>query len=158
MYDNIVGLEQIIITVVFLILLIGILIFLRKKSAFIKSKLNEGKRIILLEEAQISPVERLKLFSIEKEKFLILSTKGQATSIMQIFPEKNNSNIDLMSKDNNFENKVEKQTNFIERDISAQNEEVDNTILLTKQFNEHLNHEKSLDDFSTKFKSWRNNK
>ena len=76
MVAQIVGLQQIVITVVFLSFLIGLLVFLRIKGGSIKANLQKGQRIKLIEETAISPTERLRLITIDGLEFVMLSGKG----------------------------------------------------------------------------------
>ena len=76
MVAQIVGLQQIVITVVFLSFLIGLLVFLRIKGGSIKANLQKGQRIKVIEETAISPTERLRLITIDDLEFVMLSGKG----------------------------------------------------------------------------------
>ena len=76
MVAQIVGLQQIVITVAFLSFLIGLLVFLRMKGGSIKANLQKGQRIKLIEETAISPTERLRLITIDSLEFVMLSGKG----------------------------------------------------------------------------------
>ena len=78
MVAQIVGLQQIVITVVFLSFLIGLLVFLRMKGGSIKANLQKGQRIKVIEETAISPTERLRLITIDDLEFVMLSGKGSA--------------------------------------------------------------------------------
>ena len=76
MVAQIVGLQQIVITVAFLSFLIGLLVFLRMKGGSIKANLQKGQRIKVIEETAISPTERLRLITIDGLEFVMLSGKG----------------------------------------------------------------------------------
>ena len=76
MVAQIVGLQQIAITVAFLSFLIGLLVFLRIKGGSIKANLQKGQRIKVIEETAISPTERLRLITIDSLEFVMLSGKG----------------------------------------------------------------------------------
>ena len=76
MVAQIIGLQQIVITVAFLSFLIGLLVFLRMKGGSIKANLQKGQRIKLIEETAISPTERLRLITIDGLEFVMLSGKG----------------------------------------------------------------------------------
>ena len=76
MVAQIVGLQQIVITVAFLSFLIGLLVFLRMKGGSIKANLQKGQRIKVIEETAISPSERLRLITIDDLEFVMLSGKG----------------------------------------------------------------------------------
>ena len=154
MYENIINFEQIITIIIFLSLLLGGLFFLRRKSSFIKAKLNEGKRILLLEDNQISPTERIKLFLIDNEKFVILTSKGHPASIVHIKSKKSKNKT---RKSGQINNDLEELN--LEAKTSKQIKENDDTILLKKTFSDDkIADLESLQDFSQKFKSWRENK
>ena len=76
MPGDIVGLQQIVITFIFLSVLVGVLIFLRRKGSFIRANLYKDKRIQLVEETAISPNEKLRLVSIDGKMFVMASAKG----------------------------------------------------------------------------------
>ena len=76
MPGDIVGLQQIVITFIFLSVLVGVLIFLRRKGSFIRANLHKDKRIQLVEETAISPSEKLRLVSIDGQMFVMASAKG----------------------------------------------------------------------------------
>ncbi len=76
MVAQIVGLQQIAITVAFLSFLICLLVFLRMKGGSIKANLQKGQRIKVTEETAISPTERLRLITVDGLEFVMLSGKG----------------------------------------------------------------------------------
>ena len=84
MVAQIVGLQQIAITVAFLSFLIGLLVFLRIKGGSIKANLQKGQRIKVIEETAVSPTERLRLITIDSLEFVILSGKGIQPTFMQL--------------------------------------------------------------------------
>ena len=84
MVTQIVGLQQIVITVVFLSFLIGLLVFLRMKGGSIKANLQRGQRIKVIEETAISPTERLRLITIDDLEFVMLSGKGIQPTFMPL--------------------------------------------------------------------------
>ena len=86
MVAQIVGLQQIVITVVFLSFLIGLLVFLRMKGGSIKANLQKGQRIRVIEETAISPTERLRLITIDGLEFVMLSGKGIQPAFMPLAP------------------------------------------------------------------------
>lgn len=81
MLTQIVGLQQILITVVFLSCLVGLLIFLRMKGGSIRANLQKGQRIIVVEETAVSPAERLRLITIDGLKYVMLTGKGIQPSL-----------------------------------------------------------------------------
>ena len=78
MYSQIIGTQQIVVTAVFLGVMLVVLIILRRKGGAIRASLKAGKRIAVIEDAAVSPTERIRLISVDDSKFLMLSTKGQA--------------------------------------------------------------------------------
>ena len=84
MVAQIVGLQQIVITVAFLSFLIGLLVFLRMKGGSIKANLQKGQRIKVIEETAISPTERLRLITIDGLEFVMLSGKGIQPAFMPL--------------------------------------------------------------------------
>ena len=84
MVAQIVGPQQIVITVVFLSFLIGLLVFLRVKGGSIKANLQKGQRIKVIEETAISPTERLRLITIDDLEFVVLSGKGIQPTFMPL--------------------------------------------------------------------------
>ena len=84
MVTQIVGLQQIVITVAFLSFLIGLLVFLRMKGGLIKANLQKGQRIKVIEETAISPTERLRLITIDDLEFVMLSGKGIQPAFMPL--------------------------------------------------------------------------
>ncbi len=84
MVAQIIGLQQIVITVAFLSFLIGLLVFLRMKGGSIKANLQKGQRIRVIEETAISPTERLRLITIDGLEFVILSGKGIQPAFMPL--------------------------------------------------------------------------
>ena len=108
MVAQIVGLQQIVITVVFLSFLIGLLVFLRMKGGSIKANLQKGQRIKVIEETAISPTERLRLITIDGLEFVMLSGKGiqpafmplsSAASQIEKLPLKSGFNVDDQSSE-----------------------------------------------------------
>ena len=84
MIAQIVGLQQVVITVAFLSFLIGLLVFFRMKGGSIKANLQKGQRIKLIEETAISPTERLRLITIDGLEFVMLSGKGIQPAFMPL--------------------------------------------------------------------------
>ena len=76
MSADIVGLQQITITLIFLGILVGVLIFLKRKGSFIRANLHGDKRIMMVEETAISPTEKLRLLKIDGQMFVMASAKG----------------------------------------------------------------------------------
>ena len=82
MYTNIIGSQQIFITAAFLGVMILLLIILRKKSTVIRANMRAGKRINIIEDTAVSPTERLRLVSVDSARFIMISAKGHAPSLV----------------------------------------------------------------------------
>ena len=82
MYTNIIGTQQILITAAFLGVMVLLLIILRKKSTVIRANMRAGKRINIIEDAAVSPTERLRLVSVDSARFIMISAKGHAPSLV----------------------------------------------------------------------------
>ena len=76
MTGDIVGIQQIIITLVFLGVMVAALVFLKRKGSYIRANLHGDKRIQLVEETAISPTEKLRLIAIDGQMFVMASAKG----------------------------------------------------------------------------------
>ena len=81
MYSQIIGMQQIVTTAVFLGIMLVVLIILRRKGGAIRASLKAGKALLVIEDAAVNPIERLRLISVDDE-FLMLSAKGQAPVLM----------------------------------------------------------------------------
>ena len=82
MYTNIIGTQQILITAAFLGVMVLLLIILRKKSTVIRANIRAGKRINIIEDTAVSPTERLRLVSVDSARFVMISAKGHAPSLV----------------------------------------------------------------------------
>ena len=82
MYSQIIGTQQVAVTAAFLAVMIVILFVLRRKGGVIRASLKAGKRISVIEDTAVSPTERLRLISIDKSEFVMLSAKGQQPVLM----------------------------------------------------------------------------
>ena len=84
MYTNIIGTQQIVITVAFLSVMILMLIILRKKSTVIRASIKAGKRVSVIEDTAVSPTERLRLVKVDAQEFIMVSAKGHAPSLVPL--------------------------------------------------------------------------
>ena len=84
MYSQIIGTQQIVVTAVFLGVMLIVLIVLRRNGGAIRASLKAGKRIVVIEDTAVSPTERLRLVSVDDDKFLMLSAKGHAPVLMPL--------------------------------------------------------------------------
>ena len=95
MFGEIVGLQQITITLAFLSVMIAILFFLRRKGGAIRSSLHAGRRIHVIEDTAVAQGERLRLVQIDDQIFVMVSAKGTAPSLVPLHqpqPATNESN------------------------------------------------------------------
>jgi len=95
MFGEIVGLQQITITLAFLSVMIAILFFLRRKGGAIRSSLHAGRRIHIIEDTAVAQGERLRLVQIDNQTFVMVSAKGTAPSLVPLHqpqPTTNESN------------------------------------------------------------------
>jgi len=76
MAESVIGLQQIITTIAFLAVMIGVLIFLRAKGGGLRRSLHNNKRIEVVEETGISPTEKMRLIRIDQKEFIVISAKG----------------------------------------------------------------------------------
>ena len=84
MYTNIIGTQQILIIAAFLGVMVLLLIILRKKSTVIRASMRAGKRINIIEDTSVSPSERLRLVNVDSTKFIMISAKGHAPSLVRL--------------------------------------------------------------------------
>ena len=82
MYTNIIGTQQILITAAFLGVMVLLLIILRKKSTVIRANMRAGRRINIIQDTAVSPTERLRLVSVDSARFIMISAKGHAPSLV----------------------------------------------------------------------------
>ena len=95
MFGEIVGLQQITITLAFLSVMIAVLFFLRRKGGSIRSSLHAGRRIHVIEDTAVAQGERLRLVQIDDQTFVMVSAKGTAPSLVPLHqpqPATNESN------------------------------------------------------------------
>ena len=95
MFGEIVGLQQITITLAFLSVMIAILFFLRRKGGAIRSSLHAGRRIHVIEDTAVAQGERLRIVQIDDQTFVMVSAKGTAPSLVPLHqpqPATNESN------------------------------------------------------------------
>ena len=98
MYTNIIGTQQIVITVAFLSVMILMLIILRKKSTVIRASMKAGKRVSVIEDTAVSPTERLRLVKVGTQEFIMVSAKGHAPSLVPLAVSDSGSNSQKIQK------------------------------------------------------------
>jgi flagellar biogenesis protein FliO len=85
MLGEIVGLQQIMITLAFLGIMIGVLFLLRRKGSAIRSSLHGGRRITIIEDTAVAQGERLRLVQIDDQTFVMVSAKGVTPSLVPLY-------------------------------------------------------------------------
>lgn len=79
--------EQVTIIFIFLSILLGILLFVRKNRGRFSIKLQNEKAIFVMEDTAISPSERLRLIKVGDEIFLMASGKGVSAQLVKLASE-----------------------------------------------------------------------
>ena len=79
--------EQVTIIFIFLSILLGILLFVRKNRGRFSIKLQNEKAIFVMEDTAISPSERLRLIKVGDEIFLMASGKGVSAQLVKLDSE-----------------------------------------------------------------------
>ncbi len=79
--------EQVAIIFIFLSVLLGVLLYVRKNKDKLNFKLQTEKSISVLENIAISQSERLRLIRVGDETFLMASGKGVAAQLIKIDPK-----------------------------------------------------------------------
>ncbi len=120
--------EQVAIIFIFLSVLLGILLYVRKNKDKLNFKLQTEKSISVLENIAISQSERLRLIRVGDETFLMASGKGIAAQLIKIDPK--NSFLQ-QSKINKTENM--KSSSHNKSQLSEITTRKPNTINLTKR-------------------------
>ena len=79
--------EQIAIIFIFLSILLGVLLFVRKNKDKFSLKLRNKSSILVLEDTAISQSERLRLIKVGEETFLMSSAKGVSAQLIKLDPD-----------------------------------------------------------------------
>ena len=79
--------EQVAIIFIFLSILLGVLLFVRKNRGRLSIKLQNEKAIFVMEDTAISPSERLRLIKVGDEIFLMASGKGVSAQLVKLDSE-----------------------------------------------------------------------
>ncbi len=79
--------EQVTIIFIFLSILLGILLFVRKNRGRFSITLQNEKAIFVMEDTAISPSERLRLIKVGDEIFLMASSKGVSAQLVKLDTE-----------------------------------------------------------------------
>ncbi len=159
MYTNIIGSQQIFITAAFLGVMILLLIILRKKSTVIRANMRAGKRINVIEDTAVSPTERLRLVSVDSERFIMISAKGHAPSLVYLNVSETKPLTQQMSGSNldgeNDEMKAAPAEAMNAHAASKPFERPSINPLAAVNGTEDLNQNDTHQAFAEKFRSWR---
>ena len=80
----VISLEQIVIIVAFLMMLFGLMWFLRRHRGGITSRLHADRRMKHIEELSVAPQQRLHLIEVDGRSFLVHAGKGHAASFIAV--------------------------------------------------------------------------
>lgn len=76
--------EQIITIVVFILMLIAVMWFIRRHKGGITSKLHASRRMVHVEDLSLAPQQRLHLIEVDGCSFLVHVGKGHAAGFMPV--------------------------------------------------------------------------
>ena len=80
----VVSLEQIVIIVAFLLLLFGIMLFIKRHRGGISRRIHADRRMQHIEDLSLAPQQRLHLIEVDGRTFLVHAGKGHAASFMAV--------------------------------------------------------------------------
>jgi len=162
MSSDIVGLQQIIITIAFLGVLMAVLFYLKRKGGAIRANLHAHKRMRVIEETAVSPTEKLRLISIDGQMMVMATAKNVAPSLL-ILPEIHNiipenapvSRSDDVDKQNpSSAEQVPELPLTRQQKTPASPMELTQPVLFKKPVSDSVEADE-IAAFSEKFKSWR---
>ena len=131
--------EQVTIIFIFLSILLGVLLFVRKNRGRLSIKLQNENAIFVMEDTAISPSERLRLIKVGDEIFLMASGKGVSAQLVKLNPE---NSILKQSKIDNHQTKNINQSQLTESKVKQHNK----LELTAKSTNASLTQTKSIFD------------
>ena len=101
---------QILTVGIFLVGLIFLQVFITKNKSKFSSKWRGNKRIHIVEEKALSTTEKIRIISIDKSEFLLISNKGKKSSFLTIDKDlKINKNRELSTYNSNKGSKLEER-------------------------------------------------
>ena len=164
MLSEIVGLQQIMITLAFLGIMVGVLFFLRRKGSAIRSSLHAGRRITIIEDTAVAQGERLRLVQIDDQTFVMVSAKGVAPSLVPLHQSQHATVAPTFS--NAFAKAVtdEKDSDSSDAPLPieltkladvGQNLESQQTVTPNTSISQATVDDKQMSDFAVTFKRWR---
>lgn len=80
----VIAMDQIVIIVAFLMMLFGLLWFVKRNRTGIAGRLNPARRMQHIEDLSLAPHQRLHLIEVDGQTFLVHAGKGHAASFMAV--------------------------------------------------------------------------
>tara|TARA_A100001011_G_scaffold388305_1_gene467664 strand:+ start:79 stop:528 length:450 start_codon:yes stop_codon:yes gene_type:complete len=138
-----ISISQIITVGIFLAGLVFLQIFITKNKNKFSSKWKKNKRIELIEEKSLSATEKLRIISVDNSEFLIISNKGNKSSLIslktfsnkskkRVLPNSTVSNYTKPELNSNFKNLT---TNNAKKPITRSEHDLSKAIQLARQMN-----------------------
>ena len=80
----VISLEQIVIIVAFLMMLFGLMWFIRRHRGGINSRIHADRRMQYIEDLSLAPQQRLHLIEVDGRTFLVHAGRGHAASFIVV--------------------------------------------------------------------------
>ena len=80
----VIAMDQIVIIVAFLMMLFGLLWFVKRNRTGIAGRLSPARRMQHIEDLSLAPHQRLHLIEVDGQTFLVHAGKGHAASFMAV--------------------------------------------------------------------------
>ena len=80
----VISLEQIVIIVAFLMMLFGLMWFIRRHRGGITSRIHADRRMQYIEDLSLAPQQRLHLIEVDGRTFLVHAGRGHAASFIAV--------------------------------------------------------------------------
>ena len=82
--EPVISLEQIIITIAFLMMLFALMWFVRRNRSGISRRIHPDRRMQHIEDLSLAPQQRLHLIEVDGRTFLVHAGKGHAASFIAV--------------------------------------------------------------------------
>ena len=82
--EPVISLEQIIITIAFLMMLFALMWFVRRNRSGISRRIHPDRRMQHIEDLSLAPQQRLHLIEVDGRAFLVHAGKGHAASFIAV--------------------------------------------------------------------------
>ena len=79
-----VSISQVVIVIVFLALLVGVQVWVRRNREGIGARLRQGREIVVVEQANLAPTERVTLLRVGDRRVLVYSARGTAGALLDL--------------------------------------------------------------------------